>query len=96
MPGPDIDKVFSGSIATLYDTYLVARQRCGEPTDGISYESVASRIRAQVPQLLEKHKAKNRTVMVTANAGRRSSRPRLGRVGALPLVAVLTAAPGRG
>src|SRR3954451_24056345 len=34
----------------LYDTYLVARQRCGEPTEGISYESVASRIRAQVPQ----------------------------------------------
>src|SRR3954469_6224991 len=43
----------------LYDPYLVARQRCGEPTEGISYESVASRIRAQVPQLLEKHKAKN-------------------------------------
>src|SRR5256885_8497179 len=29
----------------LYDTYLVARHRCGEPTTGISSESAASRIR---------------------------------------------------
>jgi hypothetical protein len=54
----------------LYDTYLVARQRCGEPTDGISYESVASRIRAQVPQLLEKHKAKNIEFKVVIKGGR--------------------------
>jgi hypothetical protein len=54
----------------LYDTYLVARQRCGEPTEGISYESVASRIRAQVPQLLEKHKAKNIEFKVVIKGGR--------------------------
>jgi hypothetical protein len=54
----------------LYDTYLVARQRCGEPTDGLSYESVASRIRAQVPQLLEKHKAKNIEFKVVIKGGR--------------------------
>src|SRR4051812_26385116 len=54
----------------LYDTYLVARQRCGEPTEGISYESVASRIRAQVPQLLEKHKAKNIEFKVVIKAGK--------------------------
>jgi hypothetical protein len=54
----------------LYDTYLVARQRCGEPTEGISFESVASRIRAQVPQLLEKHKAKNIEFKVVIKGGR--------------------------
>jgi hypothetical protein len=54
----------------LYDTYLVARQRCGEPTDGISYESVASRIRAQVPQLMEKHKAKNIEFKVVIKGGK--------------------------
>jgi hypothetical protein len=54
----------------LYDTYLVARQRCGEPTEGISYESVASRIRAQVPQLLEKHKANNIEFKVVIKGGR--------------------------
>jgi hypothetical protein len=54
----------------IYDTYLVARQRCGEPTEGISYESVASRIRAQVPQLLEKHKANNIEFKVVIKGGR--------------------------
>jgi hypothetical protein len=54
----------------IYDTYLVARQRCGEPVDGISYESVASRIRAQVPQLMEKHKAKNIEFKVVIKGGK--------------------------
>ena len=46
------------------------RGTCGEPTAGISYESVASRIRAQVPQLLEKHKAKNIEFKVVIKGGR--------------------------
>ncbi len=54
----------------LYDTYLVARQRCGEPTDGISFESVATRIRAQVPQLMEKHKARNIEFKVVIKGGK--------------------------
>ncbi len=54
----------------LYDTYLVARQRCGEPTTGISYESVASRIREQVPQLMEKHKARNIEFKVVIKGGK--------------------------
>jgi hypothetical protein len=54
----------------LYDTYLVAKQRCGEPTTGISYESLASRIRAQVPQLMEKHKARNIEFKVVIKGGK--------------------------
>ncbi|HZX92899.1 MAG TPA: MXAN_5187 C-terminal domain-containing protein [Myxococcales bacterium] len=54
----------------LYDTYLVARRRCGESVDGLSFDSVASRIRAQVPQLLEKHKAKNIEFKVVIKAGK--------------------------
>lgn len=54
----------------LYDTYLVARKRCGEPTDGISYDSVANRIRQQVPQLMEKHKAKNIEFKVVIKGGK--------------------------
>src|SRR3954451_648028 len=30
------------TLRRLYDTYLVARRRCGEATDGISFDSVAS------------------------------------------------------
>jgi hypothetical protein len=54
----------------LYDTFLVARRRCGEATDGISYDSVASRIRAQVPQLMEKHKARNIEFKVVIKGGK--------------------------
>jgi len=54
----------------LYDTYLVARKRCGEPTEGISFESVATRIRAQVPQLMEKHKARNIEFKVVIKGGK--------------------------
>ena len=49
---------------------LVARRRCGEPVDGISFETVASRIRAQVPQLMEKHKAKNIEFKVVIKGGK--------------------------
>ncbi len=66
-PPPEIS---DDKLRRIYDTYLVARQRCGEPTDGISYESLASRIRAQVPQLMEKHKARNIEFKVVIKGGK--------------------------
>ena len=67
---PAAPEISDDKMRRLYDTYLVARQRTGEPTDGISYESVASRIRAQVPQLMEKHKAKNIEFKVVIKGGK--------------------------
>jgi hypothetical protein len=67
---PKTPEISDDKLRRLYDTYLVARQRCGETTDGISFESVASRIRQQVPQLLEKHKAKNIEFKVVIKGGR--------------------------
>ena len=63
-------EISDDKLRRLYDTYLTARQRCGEPTNGISFESVASRIRAQVPQLMEKHKAKNIEFKVVIKGGK--------------------------
>src|SRR4051812_6182258 len=54
----------------LYDTYLVARQRTGEPVAGLTFDSVASRIRAQVPELLTRHKAKNIEFKVVIKGGK--------------------------
>jgi len=54
----------------LFDTYLVARQRTGESTEGITFEGVASRIRAQVPQLMAKHQAKSVEFKVVIKGGR--------------------------
>ncbi|HUJ25841.1 MAG TPA: MXAN_5187 C-terminal domain-containing protein [Myxococcales bacterium] len=65
--GPEIS---DDKLRRLYDTYLVARQRCGETTDGMSYDSVAQRIRAQVPALLQKHKARNIEFKVVIKGGK--------------------------
>ncbi len=65
-----VPEISEDKLRKLYDTYLVARQRCGEPTEGISYDSVANRIRSQVPQLMEKHGARNIEFKVVIKAGR--------------------------
>lgn len=67
---PEAPQISDDNLRRLYDTYMVARKRCGETTDGISFESVASRIRAQVPQLMEKHKAKNIEFKVVIKGGK--------------------------
>lgn len=54
----------------LYDTYLVARKRTGESTTGLSYEAIASRIRAQVPQLMAQHKARSIEFKVVIKGGK--------------------------
>ena len=66
-PGPTIT---DANLRRLYDTYLVARQRCGESTDGLSFDSMASRIRSQVPELMQKHKAKNIEFKVVIKGGK--------------------------
>ena len=67
---PVVPEISEDKLRKLYDTYLVARQRCGEPTEGISYDSVAKRIRSQVPQLMEKHGARNIEFKVVIKGGR--------------------------
>ena len=54
----------------LYDTYVVARQRTGESVSGITYDSLATRLRAQVPQLMAQHKARNIEFKVVIKGGK--------------------------
>ncbi len=69
-PGPAGPTISDANLRRLYDTYLVARQRCGESTEGLSFESLASRIRSQVPELMQKHKAKNIEFKVVIKGGK--------------------------
>jgi hypothetical protein len=62
--------ISEANMRRLYDTYLVARQRTGESTVGLSYDSLASRIRAQVPELMQKHRAKNIEFKVVIKGGK--------------------------
>lgn len=67
---PSAPAISDANLRRLYDTYLVARQRCGEPITGLSYDSMATRIRAQVPELMQKHKAKNIEFKVVIKGGK--------------------------
>jgi hypothetical protein len=62
--------ISDANLRRLYDTYLVAKKRCGESTAGMSFDSIASRIRAQVPELMQKHKAKNIEFKVVIKGGK--------------------------
>ena len=57
-------------IRKLYDTYLVARQRTGESISGLTYDSLASRLRTQVPELMARHKARNIEFKVVIKGGK--------------------------
>jgi hypothetical protein len=69
VPAPTVH-LSDEKLRKLYDTYLVARQRTGEPVAGLTFDSVATRIRAQVPELLERHKAKNIEFKVVIKGGK--------------------------
>src|SRR6266849_4457740 len=43
-------------LRAVYDAYVDAKKRCHEDVSKISFESVASKLRKQVPTLMEKHK----------------------------------------
>jgi|SRR5215472_10179807 len=42
-------------LRAVYAAYLEAKKRCGEDISKMSFESVASKLRKQVPRILEKH-----------------------------------------
>jgi len=69
-PLPSAPQLSDQMLRKLYDTYLVARQRTGESTSGLTFDSVASRLRAQVPDLMARHKARNIEFKVVIKGGR--------------------------
>jgi hypothetical protein len=70
LPARNAPEISEANLRRLYDTYLVAKKRCGESTAGMSFESLASRIRAQVPELMQKHKARNIEFKVVIKGGK--------------------------
>jgi hypothetical protein len=69
-PGAAAPQLSDQMLRKLYDTYLLARQRTGESTSGLSYDSLATRIRAQVPELMAQHKARNIEFKVVIKGGK--------------------------
>ncbi len=69
-PPPAPPAVSDENLRRLYHTYLRAREQCGESIAGLSFDSVASKIRSQVPTLLEKHKARSVEFKVVIKGGK--------------------------
>jgi hypothetical protein len=61
-------------LRALYAAYLTAKQECKQPTAGMTYEALASRLREQVPQLLEQTKAKSIDFKVVIRNGKAALR----------------------
>jgi hypothetical protein len=45
-------------LRALYAAYMAAKQECRQPTAGMTFEALATRLREQVPELLEQSNAK--------------------------------------
>lgn len=54
----------------VYDAYVAAKKRCKEDVSRISYESVADSLRKQVPELLERHGARDVEYKVLVKDGK--------------------------
>lgn len=67
---PPPTSISDESLRRLFHTYVKAREQCGEATAGLTYESVANKIRAQVPQLMEKHGARSVEFKVVIKGGK--------------------------
>ena len=69
-PAPAKIDLSDDKLRRLYDTWVTARKRTGEPVNGMSFETVATKIRAQVAGLIEKHGAKSIEFKVVIKAGK--------------------------
>jgi hypothetical protein len=57
-------------LRAVYDAYLAAKKKCREDVSRISYESVADSLRKQVPELLERHGARDVEYKVLVKNGK--------------------------
>ena len=57
-------------LRAVYDAYLAAKKRCKEDVSRLSFESVADSLRKQVPELLERHGARDVEYKVVVKDGK--------------------------
>jgi hypothetical protein len=68
--GPGGDVLSDAKVKAIYDAYVVAKKRCQEDTSKITLDSVAASLRKQIPDLIEKHKAKSVEFKVVIRNGK--------------------------
>lgn len=58
------------SLRTVYDAFVQAKARCKEDVSRLSFETMATNLRKQVPELLKKHNAKDVDFKVVIKDGK--------------------------
>ena len=56
-PSDGPGELTDAKLRAIYDAYLSAKKRCQEDVSKLSFESIASKLRKQVPDLMKKHNA---------------------------------------
>lgn len=67
--GPN-SSLSDASLRTVYDTFMQAKQRCKEDVSNLNFETMATNLRKQVPELLKKHNAKDVEFKVVIKDGK--------------------------
>ncbi len=57
-------------VKAIFDAYVMAKRHCKESTQGLTYDTLASTLRKQMPGLLDKHKAKAIDFKVVIKGGK--------------------------
>jgi len=56
---PPPDPLAEARLRSVYRAYVEAKRRCNEDTTRLSFDAVAESLKRQVPELLERHKARD-------------------------------------
>lgn len=56
-PAAVASELSDAKLRAIYDSYLSAKKRCQEDVSKLTFESIASKLRKQVPELMKKHNA---------------------------------------
>jgi hypothetical protein len=61
-------------LKAIYDAFVMAKRECREPTEGLTFDQVASRIRSQIPQIAKQSGGKNVDFKVVIKDGKATLR----------------------
>ena len=64
------DPLDESNLRSVYDSLLAAKRQCGEDISRVSFDSVASALRKQVPAVLKKHNATSVEFKVAVSEGK--------------------------
>ncbi|GEJ57710.1 MXAN_5187 C-terminal domain-containing protein [Anaeromyxobacter diazotrophicus] len=69
-PPPPVPGASEAKLRALYAEYLAAKRQCGEDVSRFTYEALARTVAKQVPELIQKYKAKTVDFRVEVKGGR--------------------------